>query len=88
MQPKAQNPPPDPNYQRMLYYLGDRNRWVIVQSQDEEAALPPEWCRRLADSLPSEPKPQEPAKSETIPIAAKRKRGRPRKLWSLNAHGQ
>ena len=87
MQPKAPNPPPDPNYPRMMYYLGDRKRWVIVQSEDEELALPQEYCRRLADSLTCEPKPEEPVKPEPVPIAAKRRRGRPRKLWNLDVHG-
>ena len=81
-----------------MYYLGNRNRWVIVQSEDEEAALPPDWSRRLADSLPREEKPEplpepepreepeeertpeEPAKPETVLMAPKRGRGRPRRI--------
>lgn len=47
---------PDPNYPRWMYH---RSRDpVLIHSEAEEAALGPEWSRKVFASLPREEKPE------------------------------
>jgi len=51
---------PDPkDYPRMLYRRGDREIWVIVNSEKQEVALGAEWSRTISTAaLPPEEKRQ------------------------------